>query len=63
MKKVPIQIFHSFHEADKQQLDEALAMKPSDRVAAVDVIRRRVYMTKGIKADNIVVRHISYDKR
>ncbi len=64
MKKVPTEIFHSFEEADKRQLDGALAMKPADRVDAVDIIRRRVYMIKGVKADNIVARKfISYEKR
>jgi hypothetical protein len=63
-KKPPIQIFHSYEEANEQQFKEALAMKPGDRVAAVDEIRKRLYLVKGINADNIVVRkHMTFAKR
>ena len=64
MRKLPIQKFHSFEEASECQLKDALAMDPNDRVTAVDVIRRRLYLVKGIKADNVVVRHhITFGKR
>lgn len=64
MRKPPIQIFHSHREANEQQLRETLAMRPRDRVAAVDEIRKRLYLTKDIKADNIVIRgHITFAKR
>jgi len=64
MKKTPLQIFHSYEEANEQQFKEALAMNPNDRLMAVDEIRKRLYMIKGIKADNVVDRkHITYGKR
>ena len=64
MRKITIRYFNSYEEANEQQLEDTLAMKPEDRVAAVDEIRRNIYLVKGIKADNIVDRkHITYEKR
>ncbi|OGS18229.1 MAG: hypothetical protein A2219_05735 [Elusimicrobia bacterium RIFOXYA2_FULL_50_26] len=63
MKKIPIKFYSSYEDADEDSLKDALAMKPKDRVAAVNVIRRRVFALKGIKADNRVKRVISYAKR
>lgn len=64
MRKVPVRIFHSYEESNEQQFIDACAMKPADRVAAVDAIRRKLYLVKGIKADNVVIRsHITCAKR
>jgi len=64
MRKLPIQVFNSFEESENKRLDDVLSMKPEDRVAAVDEIRKRLQLIKGIKADNIVIRgHITFAKR
>lgn len=63
MRKVRIKIYHSWEEADRDDLRESLQMKPEDRVAAVNEIRRKVFRLKGIIADNHVKKIISYDKR
>lgn len=58
-----IKFYNSYEEADNDTLKDVFAMIPEDRVAAVNVIRRRIYAIKGIKADNIVKKVISYGKR
>ena len=64
MRKITIKYFNSYEEANEQQLNDTLAMKPEDRVLAVDEIRKNIYLVKGIKADNIVDRkHITYGTR
>jgi len=42
---------------------DSLLMTPEERVAAVNVIRRKVFGLKGIVANNRVNRIISYGKR
>jgi hypothetical protein len=63
MKKMQISYYNSFEEADKASLEACLAMRPEERVEAVNIIRRRVFALKGIKADNKVKKVISYGKR
>lgn len=62
-RKLPVSVYHSFEEADAALLRDALAMKPKERVDAVNLIRRRVYQLQGIAADNKVERCITYAKR
>jgi hypothetical protein len=64
MKKISLKIFHSYEEANEDSLNESLAMKPEQRIAAVNEIRRSVFGFKGIKADNRVKKKIfTYEKR
>ncbi|MCB4791633.1 MAG: hypothetical protein LHV68_07070 [Elusimicrobia bacterium] len=63
MNKMQIKFYHSYKEADADMLKDSLLMKPEERVAAMNAIRKRVYALKGIKADNEVIKTISYGKR
>jgi hypothetical protein len=64
LRRFKLQVFHSFEESENKRFDDILNMKPCDRVAAVDEIRKRLFLIKGIKADNVVERkHITFTKR
>ncbi|OGS27300.1 MAG: hypothetical protein A2297_00445 [Elusimicrobia bacterium RIFOXYB2_FULL_48_7] len=63
VRKVTVKYFSSFEEADKASLEESLAMTPGQRINALNMIRRRIFALKGIKADNSVKKVISYGKR
>jgi len=62
-RKVRIKYFSSYKEADNDMLREYFAMPPSEKVAIVNAIRRKIFALKGIKADNSVKRVISCAKR
>jgi len=63
MNKICIKVYHSYEEANEAALNDSLLMTPVQRVAAVNIIRRRIFALKGIQADNKVIRTISYGKR
>ncbi|OGS32462.1 MAG: hypothetical protein A2474_07805 [Elusimicrobia bacterium RIFOXYC2_FULL_34_12] len=63
MKNIHIKLYHSYQEADKDSINETLKMKPEERIAAVNIIRRKIFNLKGINADNKVKKVISYGKR
>jgi len=63
MRKLQIKVYRSYEKADKDMLRDSLLMTPEERVAAVNVIRRKVFGLKGIVANNRVNRIISYGKR
>ena len=63
MKKIKLKFYRSYEEADKDILMDSLAMSPEERLAAVNIIRSRLYKLKGYKANNIVKKVISYGKR
>jgi hypothetical protein len=48
VKRIPLKCFQSFEEAQKDSDDGILAMKPIDRVAAVEILRRRYFKIKNI---------------
>ena len=63
MRNIQIKVYHSYEEADKDMFRDSLSMTPEERVAAVNVIRRKVFGLKGIEANNRVKRIVSYGKR
>ena len=61
--KMPIKYFQSYEEADMSLLNQSLKMKPEERVEAVNIIRRKVFSLKGIRADNRVKKILFFGAR
>ena len=51
MRKIPIKFFNSFEEAQDDYYEEVFSMSPDDRVAAVEVLRRRYFSIKNLPLD------------
>ncbi|HBU70404.1 MAG TPA: hypothetical protein DEE98_08515 [Elusimicrobia bacterium] len=63
MRKAQIRYYNSYEAADKDMFNEDLSRPGKEKVAAVNEIRRKIFRLKGLAADNIVKKVISFDKR
>lgn len=51
MRKIPMKIFHSFEEADKDYEKYTLSLSPQERVSITEHLRRQYFLIKNKPVD------------
>ena len=51
VRKIPMKIFHSFEEADKDYEKYTLSLTPLERVSATEHLRRQYFLIKNKPVD------------
>ncbi|MBN1823145.1 MAG: hypothetical protein JW803_02375 [Endomicrobiales bacterium] len=62
MRTTSIKVFHSYEEADQDYEKEILEMTPEERLRALETIRYRYFLLKGIKHTGKVERVLEIGK-